>query len=185
MTVHEDFGKVKEKISGLLAHKQPVLLAVDGYGGAGKSTFAAKIQQEFPGSVVITLDDFGTSRGEHSDRGRFMEQVLAPLHAGRATKYQRYDWKKDDLADWVEVKPEGLIILEGVSMLGEDFNPYYDLRVWLDVPHEVASKRGMDRDKNVYKVDHDEKWEKIWIPGEKAYAKSEPWKRADYILKNI
>ena len=131
----------------------------------------------------MTLDDFATARGEHSDRKRFLEQVLVPLHEGRATTYQKYDWKKDDMGDWVEIKPEGLVICEGVSMLGEDFTPYYDLRVWLDVPHEVASKRGMDRDKNIYKVDHDEKWEKIWIPGEKAYAKSEPWNRADFVIK--
>jgi len=63
----------------------------------------------------------------------YLEQVLVPLHERKATKYQKYDWKKDGMGD----------------------------------PHEVASKRGMDRGKNIYKVDHDEKWEKIWIPGEK------------------
>ncbi len=180
---YEDFEKVKEKLSNLLAQRQPILLAIDGYGGAGKSTFATHLQKEFPGSVIITLDDFATSNAGGADRKRFIEQVLAPLHIGKETKYQKYNWQSQSLGEWVEVEPKGLIILEGVSTLGEDFNQYYDSRVWLDVPHEVASKRGMDRDKTVYQVDHDEKWKKIWIPQEKEYAKQEPWKRADFILK--
>ena len=32
----KDSDKVKEKINELLVQKQPVLLAIDGYGGAGK-----------------------------------------------------------------------------------------------------------------------------------------------------
>ncbi len=184
MTTHEDFDRVKEKIAELLSTKEPVLLAVDGFGGAGKSTFATEVQKHFPGAVIIPFDDFFTSLEAVYDRKKFLEQVLLPLHAGTQAKYQKFDWPKGEMGDWVTVEPKGLIIFEGVSMLGEDFNPYYDIRVWLDVAHEVASKRGMDRDKNVYKVDHDEKWEKIWIPGEKEYAKSEPWKRADFLIKN-
>jgi uridine kinase len=87
------------------------------------------------------------------------------------------------LAEWREINADGLIIIEGVSALGEDFNLYYDFRIWIDCPLEFASKRGMDRDRNVYKVDHDQMWKEIWIKEDQEYAKTEPWKRADLIIK--
>lgn len=175
--------QIKERVSDLLSQKQPVLLAVDGYGGAGKSTFAAKLQAEFPSSIVIGLDDFAVSEQILADRQRFLEQVLVPLSQGKQAKYQKFNWQKQMLDEWVTVEPEGLVILEGVSLLADDFNSHYDLRVWIDTPHEVASQRGMDRDKNVYKVDHNDLWNRIWIPREKEYAKTEPWKRADFVIK--
>ncbi len=174
---------IKENITELLAQKSLVLLAIDGYGGSGKSTLAKEIQSEFPGSEIITLDDFATSTNNGADRKRFLEQVLIPLSNSKEANYQKFDWSEQKLTDWKVVKPEGLIIIEGVSMLGEDFNPYYDFRIWIDCPHEIASKRGMNRDKNEYKVDNDEKWEQIWIKEEQEYAKTEPWKRADLIVK--
>jgi len=53
--------QIRETIGKLLVKKQPVLLAIDGYGGSGKSTLAKEIQSDFPGSSIITLDDFVTS----------------------------------------------------------------------------------------------------------------------------
>ena len=175
--------QIIEKVSVLLLRKQPILLAIDGYGGSGKSTLAREIQSDFPGSKIITLDDFVISNEEPADRNRFLAQVLIPLSSGKLARYQRYDWQRQELAEWIEVAPKGLIIVEGVSTLGEDFNPYYDFRIWIDCPHELASKRGMERDRNVYNVDHDRMWEEVWIKGEQEYAKTEPWKRADLIIK--
>ncbi len=168
----------------LLMQKQPVLLAIGGYGGSGKTTLARAIQSEFPGSEIVTLDDFAIPGGG-SDRKRIVSQVLDPLSNGIPAHYQRFDWEQQSLTEWRKVKPEGLIIIEGVSVLGDDFNPFFDFRIWIDCPHELASKRGMERDKNVYKVDHDRMWNEIWIPEEIEYGKTEPWKRADLIIPVI
>jgi uridine kinase len=174
---------IRKTIVDLLVQKQPVLLAIDGYGGSGKSTLAKEIQSEFPGSSIITIDDFVTSKVSPFDRERFLSQVLIPLSKGNAANYQRFDWQKEALLpDWIVVNPNGLAIIEGVSILGEDFSSYYDLRIWIDCPIEVSSKHGMERDRNVYKVNHDRMWKEIWIKGDQEYAKTEPWKRADIII---
>ncbi len=165
----------------LLTKKQLVLLAIGGYGGSGKSTLALEIQSEFPGSSIITLDDFAIPGGG-SDRKRIIDQVLVPLSDGKTASYQRFDWPMQAPAEWREVNANGLIIIEGVSVLGDDFNPFFDFRIWIDCPHELASKRGMERDKNVYKVDLDRMWNEIWIPEEIEYGRTEPWKRADLII---
>ncbi len=178
----KELDSIVARIQELLEKKQPVLVAIDGYGGAGKTTLARAIQSEFLSSAIITLDDFATDIEGPADRKRFLSQVLLPLSNGIAANYQRFDWPTQALAEWREVRPNGLIIIEGVSTLGEDFNSYYDLRVWIDCPHELASQRGMERDKNIYGVNHEQLWKEIWIPGEREYGKTEPWNRADMIV---
>jgi uridine kinase len=177
-------GQIVTIVRELLTRKQLVLLAIDGYGGSGKTTLARAIQGEFPNSAIISGDDFAIPGGG-SDRKRIISQVLVPLSEGKTANYQRFDWPKQALAEWREVKPHGLIIFEGVSALGEDFNTYYDFRIWIDCAHELASQRGMERDKNIYGVDHDRMWKEIWIPEEREYGKTEPWKRADLIVNVI
>ncbi len=167
------------KIRELLEHKQPVLLAIDGYGGSGKTTLARAIQSEFPGSTIITLDDFATDTMSGADRKRFLSQVLTPLSGGNAANYQKFNWRQKTLADWIIVEPNGLIIFEGVSVLGEDFNSFYDLRVWIDCPFELASQRMKERDQHL----HNPKYFNVWEKEDKEYGKTEPWKRADVIIK--
>ncbi len=174
---------VKEKLAELLNQEKLVILAIDGYGGSGKSTLSKEIQSEFSNSVIIPFDDFATSTNGAQDRKRFLEQVLIPLKDEKVANYQQFNWIEEKLGNWKAVEPEGVIILEGTSLLGEDFNSYYDLRIWVDCPHEVASKRGMDRDKNEYQVNNDKKWNDIWIKEEQEYAKTEPWNKADILIK--
>lgn len=174
-------SQIKENLITLLTNKQPVLLAIGGYGGSGKTTLAGEIQSEFPGSAIITLDDFAIPGGG-SDRKRTLSQVLLPLSENKVARYQRFDWQEQALTEWREVKPDGLIIIEGVSVLGEDFNSYYDVRIWIDCPLELASKRGKERDRKLYGDKHDRMWEEVWMKEDHEYGNTEPWKRADLIV---
>jgi uridine kinase len=174
-----DLETIREKVTGLLSQKQPVLLAIDGYGGSGKTTLARAVQSEFPGSTIITLDDFATDTTSGADRKRFLSQVLAPLSDTNAAHYQRFNWREKALADWITVEPNGLIVIEGVSVLGEDFNSYYDVRVWIDCSLELASQRMKERDKNM----HNSKYFNVWKKEDSDYEKTEPWKRADFMVK--
>jgi uridine kinase len=174
--------RIETIVRKLLAHKQPILLAIGGYGGSGKTTLARAIQSEFPGSVIITLDDFAIPGGG-SDRKRILSQVFEPLSHCSPAHYQRFDWQQQSLTEWIDVNPESLIIIEGVSLLGDDFNSYYDFRVWIDCPLELASQRGMERDRKLYGDGHDQMWEYVWKNEDREYAKTEPWKRADLVVK--
>ena len=170
--------QIVTKIRELLSQKQLVLLAIDGYGGSGKTTLARAIQLNFPGSAIITLDDFATDTTSGADRNRFISHVLMPLSEGKDARYQRFNWREKILADWITVEPKGLIIIEGVSVLGEDFNSYYDLRVWIDCPFDIASQRMKERDKNM----HNPTYFNVWEKEDAEYGKTEPWKRADLIV---
>jgi uridine kinase len=74
-----DVETIRAKVTELLTLKQPLLLAIDGYGGSGKTTLARAIQRKFPGSSIIALDDFATDTESGADRKRFLSRVLLPL----------------------------------------------------------------------------------------------------------
>ena len=87
----ESGDDIRAKVTELLAKKQLVLLAIGGYGGSGKSTLALEIQSDFPGSAIITLDDFAIPGGG-LDRKGIISQLLVPLSEGKPANYQRFDW---------------------------------------------------------------------------------------------
>lgn len=175
----DELGTIREKVTELLTQKQPVLLAIDGYGGSGKTTLARTMQSEFPNSAIITLDDFATDPDSGADRKRFLSHVLMPISERKPAHYQLFDWPSKTLAEWRTVKADALVIIEGVSVLGEDFNSYYDVRIWIDCPFELASQRMKERDKNM----HNPNYFNVWEKEDRDYEKTEPWKRADLLIK--
>jgi uridine kinase len=164
----------------------PILVAIAGTGAAGKSTLARAIQQLAPNEVtVIEFDDFyrpsssQLSEGElgaRFDWRRLREQVLRPLHAGRAAHYQRYDWDNDEMGAWVDVPSHGIAIVEGIYSSRSELSHFYDFVVWVDAPADLRLQRGIERDGEAAC----ERWLKEWIPDEEAFiAQDDPVSRAD------
>lgn len=169
------------RIRELLETKQPVLVAIDGYGGAGKTTFSKQIQAAFPDSQIICSDDFALPEGG-GDRARMLAQVFEPLSQGKSTIFQRFEWNSKSLTERKEIRPAGLIIIEGVQVLHDDFNSFFDLRIWIDCPLELATERGIARDRNVLSATDLQLWEERWMKEDRDYSMTEPWKRADIIV---
>ena len=122
-----------------------VVVAVDGFGGAGKSTLASQIIAELPGAIVHT-DDFAAWDNPLDWWPRMIEQVLVPLSHNETARYQRYDWDDRQLAEWHEIEPGGLVVLEGVTSSRRAFRPYLSFAVWVETPRELRLARGIDRD---------------------------------------
>lgn len=166
------------KLSSL--NKQTPLIAIDGRGGSGKSTLADLLHKHFPESTIVHLDDFTYP---DTDRERLLEQVIKPLKSGSTAKYQRYDWGTKQLAEWHDIQPGQMVIIEGVSTLHDLLNSYYDLKIWIECPAEIGFERGLQRDKNLYKVDTTEQWKKEWMPKEKEYIdEQKPQEKADFVI---
>lgn len=55
-----DFSTLTQKIAALLAAhpEQPVLIALDGRCGSGKTTLAGQLAEQFPASIVFHTDDY-------------------------------------------------------------------------------------------------------------------------------
>jgi uridine kinase len=141
---------VVEEIAARIAATEPRLgstglIAVDGPGGSGKSTFAARLADVCDAQMVHT-DDFAAGNNELPWWPRLEQQVLEPIACGRTGQYQRYDWIERALAEWHDVAPGGVIVLEGVSSARAAVRDRLSLAVWVETPRAVRLARGLERD---------------------------------------
>lgn len=167
------------------------LIGVDGCGGSGKSSFARWLSQHV-GGVVIHMDDFflpssirtkkiGYEKpiaGDY-DIQRVKTQILAPLREDKSTRYQRYDWVDDALAEWHDVPAGGFVLIEGVYALLPDLRDFYDFKVWVETPYDIRLKRGVERDGEGMRS----RWTDDWMPSEQRYIDTlKPQNAANLVL---
>lgn len=156
-----------------------VLVAIDGAGGAGKSTISASISDQIGSSYVVCLDDFARPSVPAWDQQRFRRQVLTPLLAEQDACYQRWDWPTDSGAEWHRVPTGSIVIIEGVSSTRTELGDCWDLTIWVDTPRSIRLARGIQRDGEAMRS----QWADVWMPEEDAYiAEQKPAGRADLIL---
>ena len=152
------------------------IIAVDGPGGAGKSSFAAYLARELDAPLVHP-DDFATWDNPIEWWPDLIERVLAPLAAGRPSRYTPTTWggpKKEE----VVVEPGGFVVLEGVTASREAFRLYLAYSIWIETPRQLRLRRGLDRDGEDARDD----WHR-WMAEEDGYVKRErPAHRADAVL---
>jgi uridine kinase len=147
---------LKEIVADLLARTPRAgrsrLVAIDGPSGAGKTTlaeaFAEAVRARGATVEVVHTDDLLDGWDDQfTFWERLHEQVLEPLRAGRAGRYQRYDWLAGRFVDEpTEVEPADVVIIEGVSTARRAMRAVADLTVFLGVPDELAWERLTARD---------------------------------------
>lgn len=166
-----------------IARKEPFLVAVDGRGGAGKSTLVAFLKEQNPTLTVLALDDIVHPLFDRRQFKVFAKQVLEPLTKKQKGKYQKFDWVLQKHTDWREVMPQGVILIDGLGSLDQILSDYYDLTIWVDCDKDIAFQRGWERDKHIYHVNTMNEWVKEWIPKQEAYIlKQNPQEKAAIII---
>jgi len=121
----------------------PVLVAIDGRCGSGKTTLSDILKEKGP-CQVIHMDDFFLRKeqrteerfaepGGNMDRERLIEEVLTPLKDGKCAHMRRMDCSVMELKENGVLKPEGIIVAEGSYALHPDLRKFYDLTVFMDV----------------------------------------------------
>jgi uridine kinase len=157
-----------------------VWVGIDGFGGAGKSSLADDIATAVVRASVVRVDDFWGPSIPEWDWTRFDRQVLRPLLAGRAARYQVWDWDADVGAEWREIPVGRVVVVEGVSSTRSELAIPWDLTIWVDAPREVRLQRALERDGPALMS----RWLDDWIPSEEAYAARErPAERVDLIVR--
>lgn len=162
---------IRQKFSS----KNPVIIAVDGYGGSGKSTLCKRLKLALSNSMIIQTDDFIKYPHEPNvfehDWTAIEDNVLKRLKTDQEVITKAYDWNTLSLKN-EKHSVERVVLVDGIGLLDRKYSEYFDLKIWIDCPYEVALERGKRRDKEEQGSDHDELWETVWGPGSQRYFKS-------------
>jgi len=175
-------------IAAVAAHPAATLVAIDGLPVSGKSTLAARLETIL-GASVVSLDDF--VRPEHEWRGRtgpafpfpfirydeFLDTVGA-LSRGEPASYRPYDWDTGQLATAREIRPDGLVVIEGVSALHARLAPLYDLRLWVESDPATTLDASLGRGVGGW----EEEWRTLFLPSVALYLETQPATRADLVV---
>jgi uridine kinase len=168
---------------------QPIIVAISGFCGSGKSTLSAELQERLAGAAHVPGDAFMVDRlnrrtddWDTIDRTRIIEQVLKPVREGKDINYQVYDWDKNEAREWREVPHPQFLLLEGIGTIHPDIIPYLDYIVWVERSQEEAAIQGIRRDHEERHDAHDDLWHNFLIPNDRDYfAKHQPKEKADFI----
>ena len=103
---------------------RPILIALDGRCGSGKTTLAAQLAERFPGSRTIHTDDYYLPPAQrvpgwealpcaNMDLKRLRAEVLDPARAGQPFSYLAYSCRERAYLPPVSCQPVRLVIVEG------------------------------------------------------------------------
>jgi uridine kinase len=154
------------------------ILAIDGCGGAGKSTLAIRVSRSLGDVPIIHTDDFASWETPLEWWPRLIEQLLGPLSTDSPGRFQRYDWDERRLAEWHDVAPGGLLILEGVGSSRFELRPYLAGAVWLRASRQQRLRRGLTRDG----LDAEDLWRQWQAEEDEYVARDRPDQAADLVV---
>lgn len=122
------------------------LVCIDGPAGSGKTTLAAELSILEPTVTVLHADDLLEGWGGLAGLAGTLESLLRDLAAGRTGRWRRWDWWADGWAEWHEVEPGGLLVLEGVGTGSPAYADLVTLLVWVEAESSLRLSRGLERD---------------------------------------
>lgn len=135
------------------------IIGISGLSGSGKSSVSKAILKRFPGKVGVLEHDMyyhskknrpKISNYDHPDalETDLLINHLNELRNNRAIERPIYDFKTSDrLTETVTVKPHPILLVEGLLIFCiPEMMPVFDLRIYIDVPLDIAIIRRIKRD---------------------------------------
>ncbi|WP_404197517.1 uridine kinase family protein [Streptomyces tauricus] len=160
---------------------RPRVIAIDGRGGAGKTTLAEQLCKAVPNSAVVHTDDIAWNHAYFDWGSLLVENILQPLRRGEAVDFRPEAWITHNRPGSIAV-PAGadFIWAEGTGIIREELAPWLDASVWiqgdLDEQERVSAVRDGDSPEQLEHVAN-------WLLEELPFMlREQPWARATMIV---
>ena len=132
----------------------PVIIAIDGRSGAGKTTLAielaARLREHHKVSLFHLEDIYPGWNGLAAGIERYVSTVLAPLSRGEAAEWVSWDWEKHYDGATRTTLPAEIVIVEGVGAAAASARPLLDAVVWAESSDDDRRTRALARDGSTY-----------------------------------
>lgn len=171
------FSSLLETITALRTQNPgtPLLIALDGRCGSGKTTLAAHLTQQFPESAVFHTDDYYLPPAQripnwtetpcaNMDLTRLREELLLPARDGLSVSYRAYSCREGAYLPEKIIAPQPLSFVEGSYSHHPLLADCYDLKVFVTCSKEEQARRLQAREGTRY-----ENFVHRWIPLEEGY----------------
>lgn len=179
---------IVQRVQSLRSEKnRPLLIAMDGGSGSGKSTVAFAVAEEL-GAALVPGDDFFAAhitdeawvQRDAKARAadcihwqRLRREALEPLLAGKRARWHpidfasgvRWDGTYGVLAGFVECAPAAVIVLDGAYSARPELSDLIDLAVLIDAPIALRHERLRAREEKSWL----EAWHARWDEAEEYY----------------
>ena len=161
MTVKSN--KIPRELKGIGAKPTPLVVAITGASGSGKTTFAERLSERLGRtSILISHDDYYKHFPEMTeeeaavydfdsldalDNDLFVEH-LGALKAGKTVEIPSYDFATHARIDGAKhVEPAPVILVEGLLIMADPIlRELFDLVVYMDIDPDVRVLRRVERD---------------------------------------
>lgn len=184
------FHQLVIQVERLLTVRRPVVVAVSGFGGSGKSTLADNLGAHFGlsgaqilrGDSLYSTNPHGRGLFDMTDWPRLTRLLATVRGADRLAYVGREYGGRPVVVD--EAMPDVLIV-EGIRLLRPDFMHLYDLAIWIDCPHDIATARAKVRNRSQGEPDQEiALWDSLWVPLDAQYFREySPLSLATFVFK--
>jgi uridine kinase len=135
------------------------IIGICGLSGSGKSSVSRAVVERFPGKIAVLEHDMyyyakkdkpRILNYDHPDalETSLMIQHINELRNGRKINRPIYDFTVSDRTNETEeIFPHPILIIEGLLLFNiAELMPIFDLRIYIDVPLDMAIIRRIKRD---------------------------------------
>jgi hypothetical protein len=159
---------------------RPRLIAIDGRGGAGKTTLADRLRGAAPHSAVVHTDDVAWNHACFDWGPRLAGHVLEPLRRGEPVDYRPDAWVTHGRPGSITVAAGlDVVWVEGTGVLREELARWWDASLYLqgdlDDQDRLLSARDGDSPEQ---REHVANWMREELP---FLRREQPWSRATLI----
>jgi|SRR3954451_16688829 uridine kinase len=176
-TIHS-YSEVWQQLVGPGQAGNPLVIAIDGHSGSGKTSLARGLAALGGGAVVHT-DDLAWHHSLFDWADLLIDHVLLPLRDGAMPiTYRPGAWVRRNRSGAIHIPAGTMVVLvEGVGAARREVRPFLDAVVWVHARPDVARRRVISKGADT------EQFIDAWMHEENAFLNDHrPWEAAHVVV---